>query len=126
MHHVEGDLYGRLGTTKFMRHIAICVKPSMVQCGVGTTLMQKSVDYVQCHGLEHMVATCTGEVAYKLALKMGFNVVKEVPYHTYVDNRKGLYGQYPDNTIIDPQFKPFDTLANPGYSARLMVRNALH
>ncbi|XP_039250758.2 arylalkylamine N-acetyltransferase-like 2 [Styela clava] len=125
LEHVEGNITERLQTPRFMRHIAICVNPDIVRSGVGTMMMQKSVDYARDHGLRYMVATCSGQVATKLALKMGFRVVRQVLYEKYSDSDM-YFSCFPDDCLVKPaSFKPFVSVAPQHYSAKLLIKNVL-
>lgn len=74
--------------------------------------MMLSTQFAFKHNLTHMVAMCSGYLPYKLAEKVGFQKVKEVPY-----------GSYRENLNMDAkEFMPFVKLADTHYAARLMVK----
>ncbi|XP_009858449.3 uncharacterized protein LOC104265652 [Ciona intestinalis] len=83
---VEGDMASLLNTDQFMRHIAICVEQSSSQCGIATQLMIMSVQFAKREQLKYLTAMCSWSLPYKLSLKMGFKVVREISYSDYAKN----------------------------------------
>lgn len=93
----------------------------MARSGLATMMMRMSVEYSKRHRLRHMVAMCSGNMATGLALKMGFRLVKEIPYTSYVDPTQSI-GYEEDQEWLIPH-KPFLSLAETHASAKVMVRN---
>ena len=110
---MEDDVASLLGTQDFMRHVAICVKPSTSQCGIASDLMRLSLDYAKQLNLKYITAMCSWKLPYKLAAKMGYKMVRELSYRDYADKR----------ALLDTeQRNAFLSLAVTEEKARIMVK----
>nr|CAB3260304.1 uncharacterized protein LOC100175087 [Phallusia mammillata] len=114
LHHMEKDVPKLLGTDSFMRHVAICVEPGAIQCGVATDLMKASAKHAKVNGLKNMVAMCSWKLPYKLAQKVGFRSVLRVPYAEYAESLR---------CEGEKAMEPFLSLAKSEGVAHTMVRD---
>lgn len=110
LYYIEEGTEKLLGTDKYMRHVAICVKPSATQCGIATDLMSLSVRCAVERNLSHMVAMCSWRLPYKLANKMGYTLSRELAYVDYAN----LVGGAPRDAFLK--------LADSEEKARIMVK----
>ncbi|XP_076801224.1 uncharacterized protein LOC143445788 [Clavelina lepadiformis] len=113
LHYMEEDIPKLLGTDRFMRHVAICVEPSVAQCGIATSLMKKSLKLAKTERLRHLTAMCSWKLPFQLATKMGFENVREVAYADYAERQRKSGEVY----------EPFEKLAVSEGAARMMVKN---
>ena len=102
-----------LETDRFMRHVAICVRPSSSQCGIATDLMRLSVKHAQKEELQYITAMCSWKLPFKLATKMGYKLAHQLSYKDYASTQ----------SFSAPQLQQaFLNLAASEGEARIMVK----
>ena len=75
--------------------MAVAVKRDLRIKGLGTRLVQKSIDYAKELGCSHMYTLVTGKYSQKIMKNLGFQIICEKYYDSYKDK----YG----NVVIDDE-----------------------
>ncbi|PSN32096.1 hypothetical protein C0J52_23918 [Blattella germanica] len=85
------NVFEKYGVEEYMTAMGLCVDPVFRGQGLGLEILKARFDLGKAVGLKVTQTAFTGMASQKLAHKVGFEVLTEVPYEDFKENGQPVY-----------------------------------